>query len=332
MVRKLLLLSIIFVSFFCSAEPLLWYPVDSLFNNAKTNETIKITFGSIISTRTVIMDNYWIFFPFVISIKKNDQIYILKRNIDENGYKYIDGFASNQQESRFFLVYGKFNFLYVCKTGNNYYGAVKNTSLNLDSEIWSNIIQQQTSKHGEYFILDQGLKGIKASSSLIEKISGGNVKYDVGNILNRIAILNLEDPNDFEYLNFKRCWAEGVPGSGVGEWLEMDFKWPSNEITILNGYIDFFRMNLYKDNGRLKRIKIESTSPVFSIEYEFEDVVKFHDIKLPATTTNVRITILEVYAGRKYSDTCVSMISIPAQRWRSYEVEKAEVEIGRAHV
>ena len=100
----------------------------------------------------------------------------------------------------------------------------------------------------------------------------------------------------------------------------MDFEWPSNEVTVINGYFDIRKMNLYKDNNRIKRVKIESYSPAFTTEYEFEDVVKFHDIPLPEKTEHIKMTILEVYKGRKYDDTCISFIAIPPKRWRSYGI------------
>lgn len=175
-----------------------------------------------------------------------------------------------------------------------------------------------------YKYIDSGIGSIAASSYLTEMVHGALVDYRPDYMMNRICKL---DYGSFysEFDNFMRCWAEGVPGDGIGEWLKVDFTRMSDELMILNGYIDFGNMQLYKRNGRLKRIRVESTAPAFSMEYSFDDFVAYHSIKLPAATQSVKITILDVFKGEKYSDTCVTAIMLPQERWRSKEEEQKEV-------
>nr|WP_156786652.1 hypothetical protein [Treponema brennaborense] len=60
----------------------------------------------------------------------------------------------------------------------------------------------------------------------------------------------------------------------------------------------------------MKRVLIESENPKFSKEYNLEDIVKYNVIQLPEKTDKIRITIKDVYPGRKWDDTCISSILI----------------------
>jgi len=177
----------------------------------------------------------------------------------------------------------------------------------------------------QYRYLESGISGVTASSYLTETVGSRIVDYRPEYMMNRIC--KTADGWEFEpeFDNFMRCWAEGVAGDGIGEWLKVDFSRDSDEMMILNGYIDFGNMQAYKRNNRLKRIKVESIEPAFSMEYTFEDYVAYHTIKMPMATKAVKITVLEVYKGEKYSDTCVTAITLPQERWRTKEAEDKEV-------
>ncbi|MBQ0004072.1 MAG: hypothetical protein KBT21_11120, partial [Treponema sp.] len=92
------------------------------------------------------------------------------------------------------------------------------------------------------------------------------------------------------------------------EYLICEFKFKTDEIQILNGYVNIKHPMLYLQNNRVKTILIESEEPKFSQEYTLEDVVKYNVLKLPARTDKIKITIKDVYKGTLYDDTCLSSI------------------------
>ena len=107
--------------------------------------------------------------------------------------------------------------------------------------------------------------------------------------------------------------SEGVKNP-VGMKVEMKFNSRQHQIVILNGYVNPLKRHLYKENRRIKRIRVSGTSESkgnFSFEEEIEDVVHFHQIDIPARTSEVEIEILEFYEGEKYQDLCVQMFGIP---------------------
>ncbi len=106
-----------------------------------------------------------------------------------------------------------------------------------------------------------------------------------------------------------------VPGkeknsSGLEEYLEIDFSNPSNNLVVLNGYVDPFKHYLYKANNRVKKAVITSLDKnnPFEFEYDFEDYVHFSEINFPKATNKVRLTIKEVYKGEKWDDTCITAV------------------------
>ena len=112
---------------------------------------------------------------------------------------------------------------------------------------------------------------------------------------------------------------EGAKGYGIVEYLDIEIKWKSDEMQILNGFVDFTRMDLYEKNSRVKTVLIESENPKFAQEYELDDIVRYTVVKLPAKTDKIRMTIKDVYKGSKYDDTCISSILVTNPNLPSYE-------------
>lgn len=171
-----------------------------------------------------------------------------------------------------------------------------------------------------YFAND-GIKLIKASSELKES----SVCYSSDNLRNRFYVQTGDDPSYLSYDYITPPWVEGVSGYGIGEYLEIEFKNSSDEIQILNGFVDFDRQYLFKENSRVKTILIESQNPKFSKEYELLDFVKFTVIKLPQKTNSIRITIKDIYKGDKYDDTCLSAIVVTDCEKTSFKEKVKEI-------
>ncbi len=105
-------------------------------------------------------------------------------------------------------------------------------------------------------------------------------------------------------------WAEGVEGNGVNEWLKFDFVFPINitSISIWNGFKK--SLALYKANGRVKKVLIttsngEEKTVILSDKFEEQSM----PVSFSQSFTWLKLTILEVYPGLKYKDTCISSVT-----------------------
>ena len=172
---------------------------------------------------------------------------------------------------------------------------------------------------GQVIIYDAGIKNIKASSYLSENTKKGLVNYEPRNLLERLYYMTGPDYDKVTYDSLTPPWVEGKDDYGIGEYLDIEFKWPADELQILNGFVDFTRMDLYEKNSRVKTVLIESENSKFSKEYQLEDFVKYTVINLPQKTYKIRITIKDVYPGTKYKDTCLSSILVTNPNVPSYE-------------
>lgn len=128
------------------------------------------------------------------------------------------------------------------------------------------------------------------SSYLIEK----NKDYPVKN-LNILAA-------DFP-------WVEGVPGDGIGEGFTIENSWGEiyPYLLIMNGYISYEKPYLYKQNGRVKKIKIRGLKSGKSEILDVLDTPHLQtvDISFITEPEDIRIEIEDVYKGTKYDDTCI---------------------------
>lgn len=110
------------------------------------------------------------------------------------------------------------------------------------------------------------------------------------------------------------CWAEGQPGSGVGEWLELKPEKPTRLIglEIAGGYQDNERKELYRANARPKvmalilneqhHCDITLSDSRSSEYYWIEDY--------PKPVKSLKLVVKEVYPGEQFQDLCISKISL----------------------
>lgn len=263
----------------------------------------------------------------------------LRRDIkaDEQGYRYFEippyRFADGSFLDKVLLLDGDGWFL------TQYYSHPDRTYFRLNSDMLLRALaakERNVDRNSYEWIelpsmgfADDGIGSIGAWSELRETLKGEAVHYRATNMRHPIVVVGPSGPESgyrFEYNQIDPPWAEGVPGPGIGGTIEVEFTRPSDNLIILNGYVDLAKRHLYKQNNRLKTIRIDSTGPAFSITASLEDVVRFHEIALPLATTGVRLTILDVYKGTKYDDTCVSKIFIPQAELRPRKEYEAEIE------
>ena len=116
-------------------------------------------------------------------------------------------------------------------------------------------------------------------------------------------------------LKTKEPWVEGVDGYGIGEKIYITTF--GSSLFLLNGFYSYEKPYLWRQNSRVKKIKITvKTHPEFSpLEVELEDTSLLQWIKLPEEywrnqDEKIEIEILQVYEGSKYQDTCINGIII----------------------
>ncbi len=111
------------------------------------------------------------------------------------------------------------------------------------------------------------------------------------------------------------AWIEGQKGDGLGEWLELTFDGPTeiSGITLVNGYEKDDKT--LKRNNRVKEIRVECGSEI--LEFTLEDV-DYHEggdyqsffFGKSMTASKIIVTIVSVYPGSTFKDTCLSEISV----------------------
>lgn len=107
-------------------------------------------------------------------------------------------------------------------------------------------------------------------------------------------------------------WVENASGSGIGEYVEIEdtapFERKFDYLLIMNGYFSIDKTYLYKQNNRVKRIKVTGLN---SGKEKILDVLdtphpQTVDISFLETQEPFRVTIMDVYKGTKYDDTCIN--------------------------
>ncbi|MBN1602695.1 MAG: hypothetical protein JW915_13890 [Chitinispirillaceae bacterium] len=113
------------------------------------------------------------------------------------------------------------------------------------------------------------------------------------------------------------AWVEGVAGDGVGEWIEIEFSrsFDIKAFEIANGYGK--SKKIYEANNRVKDLGIvfyttggplESRITLGDESFKKSDHVVTETFSGCNGVLRIRFTILSVYKGKKYDDTCISEI------------------------
>lgn len=114
-------------------------------------------------------------------------------------------------------------------------------------------------------------------------------------------------------LSFQYAWAEGVPGNGIGEYLEYYFdpQCPRiNMIQVFNGYTR--NDQVWKNNARVKKLRLHVNGKEYAILH-LKDTKALQSFSIPVLGRRpdkkdlvLRFEILEVYPGSKYTDTVIT--------------------------
>lgn len=112
-----------------------------------------------------------------------------------------------------------------------------------------------------------------------------------------------------------KAWGKGADGDGIEEWLKITF--PSSrtvaKVGIVIGYVkhhpDFG--DVFWLNNRVKKARLEFSDGSSQV-WTFRDVqeMQYMEFDTPITTSFIKLTILDVYAGSKWQDTLISEIDV----------------------
>ncbi len=114
--------------------------------------------------------------------------------------------------------------------------------------------------------------------------------------------------------NKNTCWTEGLEGSGIGEYISVEFSDPItiDKIGILNGYTK--TQKLYGENNRVKELKLVFITESGRIqkyltlkdEYNIEQEISYDE---PIeNVSGMEFYVQNIYPGNAYNDTCISDI------------------------
>jgi hypothetical protein len=145
--------------------------------------------------------------------------------------------------------------------------------------------QQTTEQQPQRIKVDRSTMTAKASSTLAPQ---NGRDYKVGNVLDGNADTAWNSDGD-------------KVGNGVGQQLTFTFARPTHLVRLdfINGYAR--NHTLFKENGRIRLIKITTAAGTFDGELADRETVQSLSQDF-GTTTSVSITVVSIYPGSKYQD------------------------------
>lgn len=188
----------------------------------------------------------------------------------------------------------------------------------------------------------QRLTEIMEGSALLTDLYSGYCSWYCGGDVKRVtASSHLKSQGRFNYLpqnahdfDHESVWAEGVPGQGIGQWLDYEFEGACpriTHVTIASGHVK--TQAAWEANSRPKQIKVYYLGKPYAI-LDLQDIrgVQWFDLTTPLPPAeakkaeenneypfialgyhdpdnpswHLRFEIMEVYPGTKYEDTVIS--------------------------
>jgi hypothetical protein len=215
---------------------------------------------------------------------------------------HIEGFETP-------VIFGSFLFALPVPPNWEYsdrYDEQVSSAYNAQKNIWNSLVRNEESPMSlEYStFLYQPIEEMIVPSCLSETIRGDEITYGKNFYKYRWVYDHGHVFANMGYLDGVPPWVEAEPGDGTGVEFEVLFKEPVDNIVFLNGFVDMQRKHLYKQNARMKEIRI--TGEGFSEEYSFIDQVRFQEFQFPRETERIKVKVLSVYPGSKWEDMAIS--------------------------
>lgn len=156
-----------------------------------------------------------------------------------------------------------------------------------------------------------------SSSCLTEKTKKGMITYEAEN-LGKFAFERTDHYESFSWNYNSIPWVEGEKDYGIGTTIKISTKEPFDTLSILNGYVDIEKLDLYKKNSRVKVFCIKDLDNNLEYRFELEDIVEFQFFYFDIETKNVELIIEDVYKGDLWKDTCIKGI-VPMSTYTQVE-------------
>ncbi|SFI42891.1 hypothetical protein SAMN04487775_101319 [Treponema bryantii] len=272
------------------------------------------TYGSISTATAEDSNSRFVTLTFTLQGKKYDS-QNADMYIDEYGYKHLKLFDENM-EHHFTIIDtytakvneddDKWGWMSEPNTFRYAFFAHKTEFLKDDKEAVGKYFSEPSFLHNN----GNNIEAYQASSYLKE----GKISYEAGNTGKIYNMMARRDVTSWS--SQIHPWVEGKKGDGIGESFEFDTTYPKGngqglplDIRILNGYVDPLKPHLFKENNRIKKALLETDTGIKK-EFEFRDEIEFTQIILPNDVKHIRLTILEVYKGTKYQDTCITSVEV----------------------
>jgi hypothetical protein len=222
------------------------------------------------------------------------------RIIEDNGINFLTVIWSNNTNEKYLIITSNENgylLLYKSNARPYFWGSYIDTNIN-----WMDY-------YGDSYLPPRGgmlpsphfgySEWISASSSLSE----GRISYSPGKL----------------GLAIGECWVESANGYGINERLTLkpSIQIDGSKIYLSSGFVSFLKPYLYKENTRIKKIRVSNASGKSKI-FELRDTPNFQALDLSGLLDGetvdehyrytIFIDILEVYPGTKYADTCLNSV------------------------
>lgn len=167
------------------------------------------------------------------------------------------------------------------------------------------------------------LKTDETKSDPFDIIGGACSWYCGGTSYKQTASSTLKSSGTISYsatnahdLSYKTAWVEGVPGDGIGEFIEYYFKNNCPRVTTIyvsNGYIKSDKA--WRENSRVKTLKMYINNRPYAV-LNLQDTKADQIFELDAPIGRykdgkdmiVKFEILSTYNGDKYKDTALTEI------------------------
>lgn len=169
-------------------------------------------------------------------------------------------------------------------------------------------------KNGGSYPFDKNVK-VSSTSYYTETVRGYKIDYSPETLFKFIQYLDHSE-NVYRY---PLPWVEGKEDYGIGESISFEFDKEVSAFNIINGYVDPYNLSLFKNNSRVKKLKVENLTSGKSWFVDFDDKIYINRIISDSPSKSYKITIMEVYEGRKYKDTCITAIFSDTTWWRANE-------------
>lgn len=224
----------------------------------------------------------------------------------EEYYRIYDGIITSYFENEY-----SYRKNYSCTFNVNEHGFLIFTRDNkeytfIDHDIYE--IADFDYERAVYKLNEKNVITLTSDGYFSEIINGKLVEYKIDN-LKKSVMYGFEKGDNPIYTN-PVPFVTKRGNSGVGEVIKLQTLSPLASISILPGYVNTKRQDLFYKNNRPKKIEIRDLNSCYRVIAELSDIAVFQTIELKHPVENMEIEILEVYPGTKYDDTCISGLLI----------------------